>query len=179
MENNVDVVTKIFTRLRRLFYIVSPKETSFPTVEKVPKYVDEAIPFFICLIILEVPILYLRGKRLPRFNDSFGSLANGLLSLLHGLLFRSVELVTYIWVYEHFNLVDLPWDSPWTWLLGFLGVDFGYYWVHRCGHEVNIMWAGHQVHHSSEDYNLVTALRQSALHRYVGWVRVIVLARKS
>ena len=41
--------------------------------------------------------------------------------------------------------------------------------------EVNLMWAGHQTHHSSEDYNLVTALRQSAVHRYVGWVRELPL----
>ncbi|XP_061182828.1 alkylglycerol monooxygenase-like [Saccostrea echinata] len=174
MEGNA--LKNIFTGLRRLFYLVSPKETSFPTVEKVPKYVDEAIPYFICLIILEIPILYLRGKRLPRFNDSFGSLANGLLSLLHGLLFRSVELATYIWVYEHYNLIDLPWDSSWTWLLGFLGVDLGYYWVHRCGHEVNIIWAAHQTHHSSEDYNFTTALRQSCILRYISWMFYLPLA---
>ncbi|XP_048727922.1 alkylglycerol monooxygenase-like isoform X2 [Ostrea edulis] len=170
------LVIGVLTRLRRLFYAVTPNETSFPTVEEVPKYVDEAIPFFIGLIILEIPILYLRGKRLPRFNDSFGSLANGILSLLHGLLFRSVELTTYIWVYEHWNVIDLHWDSAWTWILGFVGVDLGYYWVHRCGHEVNLMWAGHQVHHSSEDYNLVTALRQSTIHRYVGWMFYLPLA---
>ena len=37
--------------------------------------------------------------------------------------------------------------------------------------EVNIMWAGHQTHHSSEDYNLTTALRQSTFHRYISWVK--------
>nr|XP_022314509.1 alkylglycerol monooxygenase-like isoform X2 [Crassostrea virginica] len=174
MEGNV--LTKVSTGLRRLFYAVTPAETSFPTVDKVPKYVDEAIPFFIGLVILEIPILYWRGKKLPRFNDSFGSLANGLLSLLHGLLFRSVELTTYMWVYKHFNVIDLPWDSAWTWLLGFLGVDFGYYWVHRCGHEVNIIWAAHQTHHSSEDYNLTTALRQSSLLRYISWMFYLPLA---
>ena len=40
----------------------------------------------------------------------------------------------YIRVFERYNMVQLPWDSPWTWLAGFLGVDFAYYWVHRCGH---------------------------------------------
>ena len=45
--------------------------------------------------------------------------------------------------------------------------------------EVNLMWAGHQTHHSSEDYNLVTALRQSAVHRYVGWVRERVCPRRA
>jgi len=50
------------------------------------------------------------------------------------LLFRSVELSTYLWFYERFNWIELPWNNPWTWVLGMIGVDFGYYWVHRCGH---------------------------------------------
>ena len=37
--------------------------------------------------------------------------------------------------------------------------------------EIHFMWAGHQVHHSSEYYNLSTALRQSAVQRYTSWVR--------
>ncbi|KAK3106255.1 hypothetical protein FSP39_016156 [Pinctada imbricata] len=170
------IKSKVFPGLRRLVYLVSPNETSFETVEDVPKYVDEAIPFFVALMLLEIPILLVKGKKLPRFNDGFSSIANGLLSLLHNLLFRSVELATYIWVFERFNIVQLPWDSPWTWLAGFLGVDLGYYWVHRCGHEVNIFWAGHQTHHSSEDYNLTTALRQSALLKYISWIFYLPLA---
>ncbi len=41
-----------------------------------------------------------------------------------------------------------------------LGWDFIYYWNHRLQHESRIMWAIHVVHHSSERYNLSTALRQ-------------------
>ena len=40
----------------------------------------------------------------------------------------------YVWVYEHFCLVELPWDSPVTWWIAMLGVDFGYYWLHRMAH---------------------------------------------
>ncbi|KAI0207707.1 Alkylglycerol monooxygenase [Lamellibrachia satsuma] len=57
-----------------------------------------------------------------------------------------------------------------------LGVDLGYYWFHRMSHEVNFIWAAHQVHHSSEDYNLTTALRQSVLQRYLSWVFYLPLA---
>lgn len=162
--------------LRRVFYLVSPNETSFEKPEDVPKYVDEAIPFFASMLIIEAVILYLKGKPLPRFNDSFSSIANGLLSLMHGLLFRSIELSAYLWFYERFNWVELPWNNPWTWVLGMIGVDFGYYWVHRCGHEVNIIWAAHQTHHSSEDYNLTTALRQSCILKYISWMFYLPLA---
>ena len=71
-------------------------------------------------------------------------------------------------------MVDLPWDSPYTWLLTALLVDCGYYWFHRASHEVGLLWAVHQVsrfmsslfsfsiqvHHSSEEFNLTTAFRQ-------------------
>lgn len=128
------------------------------------------------MVVFEGIILYLQGKPLPRFNDGFSSVANGLLSLLHGLLFRSVELSTYIWFYDRYNMVELPWDNPWTWVLGMIGLDFCYYWVHRLGHEVNIIWAGHQTHHSSEDYNLTTALRQSFILKYITWMFYLPLA---
>lgn len=43
-------------------------------------------------------------------------------------------MTSYIYIWENYRLVDLPWDSPWTWYLTFLGVDFGYYWFHRMAH---------------------------------------------
>lgn len=166
----------VVTGMRRMFILVSPNETSFETIGEVPKYVDEAVPYFIGLIILEWTVLYLRGEKLPRLNDSLSSLSNGLLSLLHSLLFRSTELAAFMWTYERFNIVTLPWDNPWTWVLSLLGVDLGYYWVHRFGHEVNIFWATHQAHHSSEEYNLTTALRQSAIVKYYSWMFYMPLA---
>jgi alkylglycerol monooxygenase len=50
------------------------------------------------------------------------------------LLFRMMEVVGYMWMYNHCNIITLPWDHPVTWLLAFLGVDLGYYWLHRFGH---------------------------------------------
>ena len=43
-----------------------------------------------------------------------------------------------------------------------LAWDFIYYWNHRIQHESRWLWAIHVVHHSSEHYNLTTALRQPA-----------------
>merc|ERR1712223_705675 len=69
-------------------------------------------------------------------------------------------LSTYAWVHTHYRLVDLPWNSPWTWVLTAVLVDLGYYWFHRASHEIGALWAVHQVHHSSEEFNLTTAFRQ-------------------
>merc|ERR1711976_867656 len=72
--------------------------------------------------------------------------------------------------------MDLAWDSLGTGIIAPGLHDLGYYWVHRAAHEINILWAAHQVHHSSEDYNLTTALRQSVLQRFNSWMFYIPLA---
>jgi sterol desaturase/sphingolipid hydroxylase (fatty acid hydroxylase superfamily) len=51
------------------------------------------------------------------------------------------------------------------------GVDLGYYWFHRASHRINVVWAGHVVHHQSEEYNLSTALRQSWFVKAVAMLR--------
>ncbi|KAM5204206.1 alkylglycerol monooxygenase isoform 3-T3 [Hipposideros larvatus] len=162
---------------RMMFYVMKPNETSFQTLEEVPDYVKKATPFFISLILLELVISWIhKGKPSGRLDDALTSISAGVLSRLPSLFSRSIELTSYIYVWENYRFLSLPWDSPWTWYLTFLGVDFGYYWFHRMAHEVNIMWAGHQTHHSSEDYNLSTALRQSVLQIYTSWIFYTPLA---
>jgi len=73
-------------------------------------------------------------------------------------------IVPYSYVYYTYgvpNKLTVSVESGWTWLACFVMVDCGYYWLHRWCHELGFMWAGHSVHHSSEHYNLSTALRQS------------------
>lgn len=138
---------------------------------------DQATPYFIALILLEFVINWAqKGRSSVRVSDGITCLSAGVLSRLPDALSRSVELTTYIYVWENHRLLELPWDSPWTWYLTFLGVDFGYYWFHRMGHEINLLWAAHQAHHSSEDYNLFTALRQSVMQKYTSWVFYLPMA---
>ncbi|KAM4791067.1 alkylglycerol monooxygenase isoform 3-T3 [Cyanocitta cristata] len=163
--------TALGQQLRALFYALLPGESSFRTVEEVPNYVDKSIPFFITFIGLEFAVSWIQKRKLPgRINDGITSLSLGILSRLPDVLFRSIDLISYIYIWNNYRLLELPWDSPWTWYLTLLGVDFAYYCFHRISHEVNILWAAHQVHHSSEDYNLFTALRQSVLQKYTSWM---------
>ena len=53
---------------------------------------------------------------------------------LCSLLVRDVEIGAYIWLHKNYCIYELPWNSPWTWLLSMMGVDFCYYWVHRYSH---------------------------------------------
>jgi len=64
----------------------------------------------------------------------------------------------------------VPWSIPLnvgTVVVGFVGIEFFYYWYHRLSHEVPAMWTMHFVHHSSPEYNLLVAPRLSALAHLV------------
>ena len=52
-------------------------------------------------------------------------------------------------------------STVWTYIIAFIVIDFAGYWVHRIDHKINIFWNSHIVHHSSEEFNLACALRQS------------------
>ena len=64
---------------------------------------------------------------------------------LRELLFKSGMVSIYVYIYENYRVYDLPCDSVITWLIAALLVDLAYYWVHRAAHELNILWAAHQV----------------------------------
>uniref|UniRef100_W5MZN3 Alkylglycerol monooxygenase n=1 Tax=Lepisosteus oculatus TaxID=7918 RepID=W5MZN3_LEPOC len=170
-------VVSVSQGIRMMFYLMTPNETSFAQNDEVPEYVQQATPFFVGMILLELFVSWAKnGWLVIRINDGVTSVSAGMLSMIPKLFVRSLELCSYIYVWDSYRLLELPWDSPWTWWLAFLGVDFGYYWLHRFSHEVNIMWAAHQVHHSSEDYNLSTALRQSLTQQCTSWVFYLPMA---
>lgn len=120
-----------------------------------------AIPGFFLLIAIELLAEKLRKTNYYRINDAITSLSIGVLSRVFGVLKALVPLTIYAVLHEHFNIVALE-INVWTWLAIFIAYDFFYYWNHRFGHEVSLFWAAHVVHHSSEDYNLTTALRQTS-----------------
>ena len=92
-------------------------------------------------------------------------------ALVAGLTYASFKFF-----YDH-RLFDIPWDSPWTWVSIAVLDDFAYYWFHRWSHEVRFWWAAHVNHHSSQEYNLSTAVRQTWTGAIVGtWAPWFVLA---
>ncbi|KAB0345288.1 hypothetical protein FD754_022214 [Muntiacus muntjak] len=131
-------------RIRMMFYVMKPSETSFQTLEEVPDYIRKATPFFISLMLLELVVSWIRkGKPPGNLDDALTSMSAGIVSRLPRLFFRSIELTSYVYIWENYRLISLPWDSPWTWYLTFLGVDFGYYWFHRMAHGKNVLlWKG-------------------------------------
>ncbi|MBI38387.1 MAG: sterol desaturase [Leptospiraceae bacterium] len=147
---------------------------------ELPTFVTYAIPAFFLLILVELVFQWLTGKRLYNFSDSITDLSTGVLNRLFTLFYLALTVSIYSLFYEHFRLIE--WDlsdttSLWTSaIVGFLSFDFLYYWAHRMSHEMNFLWAGHVVHHQSEEFNLTVALRQPAFHQLFTWIFFIPLA---
>jgi alkylglycerol monooxygenase len=139
-------------------------------------YILYAIPFFFGLIALELLVDRWRGLSTYRLADAINSLSAGVLSQISGLLTKGLGLLTYAFAWQHLALFDLSPEPLWVWALAFVLYDFCYYWNHRLGHERNVLWAAHSVHHQSEDYNLSTALRQTSTGFLFGWIFYLPMA---
>lgn len=135
-----------------------------------------AIPVFMASIVIEALIARRRAPGAYDLPDALTSLHFGILSQVWGAFTRVIGFGIYVLAFEHLRVATLPADSVWVWVFALLCYDFCYYWAHRAGHEVNLFWASHQVHHSSEYYNLSTALRQTATGGFTSWPFYIVMA---
>jgi alkylglycerol monooxygenase len=135
-----------------------------------------AIPVFMLTILVEAWVAHRRGAATYDIPDALTSLHFGVLSQVWGAFTVLLSFGIYVLAYEHLRLLSLPADQAWVWVFALLCYDFCYYWAHRAGHEVNLFWASHQVHHSSEHYNLTTALRQSSTGGLLSWPFYLVMA---
>jgi sterol desaturase/sphingolipid hydroxylase (fatty acid hydroxylase superfamily)/uncharacterized membrane protein YhhN len=137
-----------------------------------------ATPVFFLLIAVEWAWGRWRGRDTYRLNDAINSISLGMLSQVSAVLTRLFRIGIYTAVFGWVALWhdDAFWTSPLGWLLALAFYDFCYYWFHRAGHEVAVVWASHVVHHQSQDYNLSTALRQTSTGAVVGWIFYLPMA---
>ncbi|MBX9869544.1 MAG: sterol desaturase family protein [Burkholderiaceae bacterium] len=140
------------------------------------KIITLASPIFFVLIAIEFWLARKRQKHLYRINDAINSLSLGVISQITGVFLKILPLGIYAWILDHAALWSLPKDQWWVWVSGLLLYDFLYYWLHRMGHETNLLWAAHVVHHQSEEYNLTTALRQTSSGGLFGWIFYLPMA---
>ncbi|MBL8488782.1 MAG: sterol desaturase family protein [Rhodocyclaceae bacterium] len=133
-----------------------------------------AIPVFLVTILLEA---WAARRRPGSYDipDALTSLHFGVLSQVSGAFLKGLNVGLYAAAYGAFHLFDLPAGDPWVWILGLLLYDFAYYWVHRFGHEWPLFWGSHENHHSSEYFNLSTALRQTPIALW-SWMFYLPLA---
>lgn len=131
---------------------------------------------FLALTIGETILDFATGRR-PSLRES---LANALIYIGNLLLDRTLigaSFVIGLLVAEGFAVAEIP--LTWTtWCLAVLAADFTYYWMHRAEHEIRLLWAVHNTHHSSPEYNLTTSFRLSwveSLHEWVFFVPMVLL----
>jgi sterol desaturase/sphingolipid hydroxylase (fatty acid hydroxylase superfamily) len=119
-----------------------------------------AIPSFSVLIFIEMFVAKMKGIEINRSSDMISSLSSGLTNTIKDALKFGVILISYSSMVDSMTIYKL---NP-IWLavvIAFVVVDFSGYWMHRLNHRVNIFWNRHVIHHSSEEFNLSCALRQS------------------
>jgi sterol desaturase/sphingolipid hydroxylase (fatty acid hydroxylase superfamily) len=142
-----------------------------------PDLVILSLPGFLILIAAEIGDCYLRGKMAYEIRDTTASLLMGLGNLAIGVPTGIAIYFAWSWIAQ-FRLFDLGY-AWWSFLLVLLADDVTHYWAHRLSHRIRFWWAMHVNHHSSQHFNLSTALRQPWTDRlsfaWLFWVPMILL----
>jgi sterol desaturase/sphingolipid hydroxylase (fatty acid hydroxylase superfamily) len=132
-----------------------------------PEVTQLAIPFFIAAMLIELLVIRRWGKRGDfETRDTLASLLLGTGNVVSGLLLGFVSFGVLLWAWDY-RFFDFG-TSWWAIALCFLLDDLRYYWYHRIAHRSRWVWAEHVIHHSSQHYNLSTALRQSWTGTFTG-----------
>ncbi|WP_144604029.1 sterol desaturase family protein [Algoriphagus algorifonticola] len=119
-----------------------------------------AMPAFFVLVLFEKFWGVWKGNDTVPVNDMIASLSSGITNVTKDVLGLSIVVISYEWMAGKFGLFQI--DASWlTYVIAFIALDFAGYWVHRISHEYNLFWNNHIIHHSSEEFNLACALRQS------------------
>lgn len=119
-----------------------------------------AMPAFLALVLFEKWYGWFRGRDTYRNMDMISSLSSGITNVVKDVLGLSISILTYTWLVKHVAIWHIE-STFWTYAIAFVALDLSGYWIHRLAHEINIFWNKHAIHHSSEEFNLACALRQS------------------
>ena len=119
-----------------------------------------AMPIFLLLVLFEKWYGWRKGKDTVRSMDMISSLSSGVTNVTKDVLGLSISLITYEWLVNRIALTHI--NATWlTYVIAFVVLDFVGYTVHALDHKINFFWNSHIIHHSSEEFNLACALRQS------------------
>jgi len=134
-----------------------------------------AIPIFALLIAVEAWLVIRENRENFDGKDTRTNIVTGFLSVVWGALFGLFTAYFYLWVYE-IAPYKMSMNSWWAWVILLFVDDFAYYWFHRVSHEVRFFWNFHVVHHSSNQYNLSVAVRQSWFSGIAHWIFYVPVA---
>ena len=118
------------------------------------------IPIFLILIMVEISYGAWKNDLKHSYMDTISSLSSGFTNLMVDILGLGIIIFSYPFFYESLKVIELE-ESIFLYFIAFVCVDFASYCHHRLKHSINIFWNMHVIHHSSEEFNLACALRQS------------------
>lgn len=119
-----------------------------------------AIPSFLVLVLIEIAYGAWKKKQTYTLMDTLSSLSSGMTNILKDVFGIGLIIISYPFVKDSIAVVEMN-ESLWLYFVAFVCIDFASYWNHRLNHSINVFWNRHIVHHSSEEFNLACALRQS------------------
>jgi alkylglycerol monooxygenase len=119
-----------------------------------------AMPVFFLFVLGEQAYGYFAKKHPFKNMDTISSLSSGFTNSLKDVLGLSIAIITYAWFVDKVAIFDIK-STIAVGVVAFIALDFAGYWIHRMSHQINFFWNKHAIHHSSEEFNLACALRQS------------------
>jgi len=132
-----------------------------------------AIPFFIVLVLFEIAYGYFIKNQTHNAMDTVSSLSSGLTNIIKDSLGLVLIIVSYPYLLENLAIYNI--ESSWlVYVVAFICIDFASYWNHRLSHKINFFWNQHVIHHSSEEFNLACALRQS-ISNLLGYFSILLI----
>lgn len=129
-------------------------------METYGKILNIAMPIFLGLVLLEKLYGWFTKKESFKTMDMLSSMTSGYTNIIKDVLGLSISLLTYEYMVKHWAIYKVE-STIWVYIIAFIALDFSGYWVHRLSHQINFFWNKHAIHHSSEEFNLACALRQS------------------
>ena len=142
-----------------------------------PNLIHYAIPVFVATVIIEVILTVKVKMEAYAYKDALTSIAMGLGNVVIGLFTKGIVLTIFYFIYTSAHIFTIPF-TWWAWILLLFAEDLTYYWNHRIGHTSRFFWASHVVHHSSQKYNLSTALRQTwsgSFYTFIWWIPLVII----
>ncbi|PJZ37477.1 sterol desaturase [Leptospira levettii] len=158
-------------------------------------FMEYAFIVMVALIGIEIFVSYMKGKQFYRLNVLIADVSTGVIFALVGVVILLGALYVYDIIEKNYSLSALgyhffPLTSPFqfspsfvvnwhalgAWTFSVVLADFIYYWFHRHCHEINLFWATHVTHHSTQEMNLSVAFRGNGLQRIFEYMYFLVMA---
>ncbi|MEH0155437.1 sterol desaturase family protein [Limibacter armeniacum] len=121
-------------------------------------------PIILGLLVIEIIYCFIKGNGYYKFQDTVANVGTAIGNQCVNLVVAAVIYQSFGYLFDNFAMWEIP-TTWWSLAILLILIDFLFYWFHRVGHTINIFWAAHMPHHSSEEMNLGVGLRASVTQR--------------